>query len=73
MKSTVYDIPLIDLQPQFDNPVAEAGIVKQIGDACKNSGFFAVRGQGIPEEIIEHCWQVSHDFFALAEAENLKV
>ncbi|MED5402997.1 MAG: 2-oxoglutarate and iron-dependent oxygenase domain-containing protein [SAR324 cluster bacterium] len=73
MKSTVYDIPLIDLQPQFDNPVAEAEIAKKIGDACKKSGFFAVRGHGIPGKIIEHCWQVSHDFFSLAEAEKLKV
>ena len=69
----MYDIPLIDLQPQFDNPVAEAEIVKQIADACASSGFFAVRGHGIPEKIIEHCWQVSHDFFSLAEAEKLKV
>ncbi|HBR59577.1 MAG TPA: hypothetical protein DEA86_03815 [Deltaproteobacteria bacterium] len=73
VKSTVYDIPLIDLQPQFDNPVAEAEIVKQIADACASSGFFAVRGHGIPEKIIEHCWQVSHDFFSLAEAEKLKM
>jgi isopenicillin N synthase-like dioxygenase len=35
----VYDIPLIDLQPQFDNPVAEAEIVKQIGGACKTADF----------------------------------
>ena len=69
----MYDIPFIDLQPQFDNPVAEAEIAKKIGDACKNSGFFAVRGHGIPGKIIEHCWQVSHDFFSLAEAEKLKV
>ena len=69
----MYDIPLIDLQHQFDNPAAEAEIVKQITDACASSGFFAVRGHGIPEKIIEHCWQVSHDFFALAEAEKQKV
>jgi len=69
----VHNVPLIDLQHQFDNPAAEAEIVKQIGDACENSGFFAVRGHGISENIIEHCWQVSHDFFALTEEEKQKV
>jgi len=67
------DIPLIDLQPQFDNHAKETEIVKQIRDACENNGFFAVRGHGIPEIVIEHCWQVSHDFFALAEEEKQKV
>ena len=67
------DIPLIDLQPQFDNLAKETEIIKQIRDACENNGFFAVRGHGIPEIVIEHCWQVSHDFFALAEEEKQKV
>ncbi len=67
------DIPLIDLQPQFENHAKETEIVKQIRDACENNGFFAVRGHGIPEIVIEHCWRVSHDFFALAEEEKQKV
>ena len=67
------DIPLIDLQPQFDNLAKETEIIKQIRDACENNGFFAVRGHGISEKVIEHCWQVSHDFFALAEEEKQKV
>ena len=49
------DIPLIDLQPQFDNHAKETEIVKQIGEACENNGFFAVRGHGISEKVIEHC------------------
>ena len=67
------DIPLIDLQPQFENHANETEIVKQIGEACENNGFFAIRGHGISEKVIEHCWQVSHDFFALAEEEKQKV
>ena len=67
------DIPLIDLQPQFENHAKETEIVKQIGEACENNGFFAVRGHGISEKVIEHCWQVSHDFFALAAEEKQKV
>ena len=67
------DVPLIDLQSQFDNAAAEAKIAEEIAQACEHSGFFAVQGHGIPEQIIEHCWQVSHDYFALADEEKLKV
>ena len=67
------DIPLIDLSQQFENPDAEFSIAEQIDLACRRNGFFAVRGHGIPESIIEHCWQVSLKFFALSEKEKLKV
>ena len=43
------DIPLIDLSQQFENPDAEVSIAEQIDLACRRSGFFAVRGHGIPE------------------------
>ena len=67
------DIPLIDLSQQFENSDAEIRIAGQIDLACRRSGFFAVRGHGIPETIIERCWQVSSQFFALSEEEKLKV
>jgi len=69
----MHDVPLIDLKPQFENPSAEAEIVEQVAQACESSGFFAVRRHGIPEKIIEHCWQASHKFFSLSEEEKLKV
>ena len=31
----MHDVPLIDLQPQFDNPAAEAEIEEQIAHACE--------------------------------------
>ena len=67
------DIPLIDLSQQFENSDAEVSIAEQIDLACRRSGFFAVRGHGIPETIIERCWQVSSQFFGLSEEEKLKV
>ena len=35
----MYVVPLIDLQPEFDNPEAEAEIVEQIAQACESNGF----------------------------------
>jgi len=66
----MHDVPLIDLQPQFDNPSAEAEIAEQIAHACESSVFFAVRRHGIPEKIIEHCWQASHEFFLFLKRNN---
>ena len=65
------DIPLIDLSQQFKNPDAEIRIAGQIDLACRHSGMFAVRGHGIPETVIEHCWQVSPQYFSLSEEEKL--
>jgi len=61
------DIPLIDLSQQFENTDAETRIAEQIDLACRRSGFFALRGHGIPEKGFERCWQVSLQFFALSE------
>ena len=57
------DIPLIDLSQQFENSDAEIRIAEQIDLACRRSGFFAVRGHGMPETVIENCWQVSRQYF----------
>ena len=40
---------------------------------AKAVAFLRVRRHGIPEKIIEHCWQASHKFFSLSEEEKLKV
>jgi len=67
------DIPLIDLQDQHDHAEAEVAIVEQIGQACSQTGFFAVRGHGIPDTTIERCWQTNQEFFALPESEKREV
>ncbi|MBC8258470.1 MAG: isopenicillin N synthase family oxygenase [SAR324 cluster bacterium] len=67
------DIPVIDLGTQFDSPAAETRIAEQIDDACTRFGFFAVNGHGIQDEVLEKCWHASQEFFALSNAEKLKV
>ncbi|KAK7319824.1 hypothetical protein RJT34_04552 [Clitoria ternatea] len=81
-KSTVIlaeGIPLIDLSPinyqeEDTTPVSEIqGLVKQIGSACKEWGFFQVINHGVPLDKRERIEEASRKFFALSLEEKLKV
>ncbi|KAJ4723832.1 Oxoglutarate/iron-dependent dioxygenase [Melia azedarach] len=63
-------IPLIDLQG-LHGP-RHSDIVKQIGLACQNDGFFQVKNHGIPEIMIDNMLDIAKTFFKLPESERLK-
>ncbi len=50
-----------DASPQFDE------LVGQTCDAARETGFFYVRGHGIPDSLIETVFAVAQRFFALPE------
>ncbi|KAF7848098.1 hypothetical protein BT93_L2297 [Corymbia citriodora subsp. variegata] len=68
--SDISSIPLIDLQglsgPNRDD------IIKQIGQACQQDGFFQIKNHGIPEEVVQAILNVAREFFRLPESERLK-
>ena len=57
--------PIIDL--------ATAGISSQLDDACRNVGFFAIVGHGVPQPVIDHAWSAATRFFDLDLEEKLAV
>ncbi|KAJ4711768.1 Oxoglutarate/iron-dependent dioxygenase [Melia azedarach] len=63
-------IPLIDLQG-LHGP-RHSDIVKQIGLACQNDGFFQVKNHRIPDTMINNMLNISKTFFKLPESERLK-
>ncbi|KAG8368311.1 hypothetical protein BUALT_Bualt15G0032400 [Buddleja alternifolia] len=69
-------IPLIDLSPlnslDFDTD-ALARLVAEIGDACKNWGFFHVINHWVPLQALEKVDLTSRKFFALSRDEKRKV
>ncbi|KAL0365442.1 UNVERIFIED_CONTAM: putative 2-oxoglutarate-dependent dioxygenase [Sesamum angustifolium] len=69
-------IPLIDLSP-VNSPESDADalarLVAEIGDACKNWGFFQVINHGVPSHIRERIELASKEFFALPKEEKKKV
>jgi isopenicillin N synthase-like dioxygenase len=71
-------IPLIDLSPILTHSSDEVtavdeGIVREIGDACKEWGFFQVINHGVPLEKRQRIEDASRKFFAQSLEEKRKV
>ncbi|KAF8409997.1 hypothetical protein HHK36_002517 [Tetracentron sinense] len=71
-------IPLIDLSllndpDTSDDPRALAGLVAQIGDACKNWGFFQVINHGVSPGLLRGLLTAGKNFFDLPLEEKRKV
>ncbi|XP_022866704.1 protein DMR6-LIKE OXYGENASE 2-like [Olea europaea var. sylvestris] len=68
-------IPLIDLSPLIScNTEAEdSSLVAEIGDACKNWGFFQVINHGVPLKCREKIESAARKFFGLSNEEKKKV
>ncbi|KDP28403.1 hypothetical protein JCGZ_14174 [Jatropha curcas] len=64
------NIPLIDLQGL--NGPNRSSLVREIGQACQDYGFFQVKNHGISKEVIDEMLRVATEFFHLPESERLK-
>ncbi|CAN4107629.1 unnamed protein product [Withania somnifera] len=72
------NIPLIDLSPlQTTDPSSTSSeitiLVAEIGDACKNWGFFQVINHGVPSTCREKIERASKEFFSQLTEEKRKV
>ncbi|KAJ4714823.1 2-oxoglutarate (2OG) and Fe(II)-dependent oxygenase superfamily protein [Melia azedarach] len=81
MATAFKTIPIIDvsaLLAKCDDPkMAEdsgvSKVVKELDQACREAGFFYVKGHGIPESLVNEVKKISHEFFDLAYEEKLKI
>ncbi|KAL5737152.1 hypothetical protein ACOSP7_031593 [Xanthoceras sorbifolium] len=62
------NVPIIDLGCE-DRP----SLVRQIGDACENYGFFQVTNHGVGLEAVERMLEVAKEFFEMPVEEKLKL
>ncbi|KAK6162488.1 hypothetical protein DH2020_002329 [Rehmannia glutinosa] len=63
------NVPVIDLSCE-DRSL----IIKQIGDACREYGFFQqVINHGVPKELVDKIQGVAHEFFGLPVEEKMKL
>ncbi|BAT97189.1 2-oxoglutarate-dependent dioxygenase [Vigna angularis] len=71
------EIPVIDLSPVTKEAVSEASsierLVKEIGSACKEWGFFQVINHGVPLNLRENIEKASRMFFSQSVEEKRKV
>ncbi|KAL8500234.1 hypothetical protein ACS0TY_020005 [Phlomoides rotata] len=61
------DVPIIDLSSH------RSLVVKQIGDACRDYGFFQVMNHGVGKERVDKMQRVAHEFFNLSVEEKMKL
>ncbi|GAY50287.1 hypothetical protein CUMW_125460 [Citrus unshiu] len=81
MATDFKSIPIIDVSPLVakceDPKMAEdpgvSQVVKQLDKACKEAGFFYVKGHGIPESLINDVKNITQKFFDLPYEEKIKI
>ncbi|KMT09746.1 hypothetical protein BVRB_6g127280 [Beta vulgaris subsp. vulgaris] len=81
MATNFKSIPIIDVSPLIaksdDAKIAEdAGVcevVKQLDQACREAGFFYVKGHSIPDSLLKEVRDATRTFFDLPLEEKLKI
>src|SRR5215510_8655511 len=65
-------VAVIDLAPaRVGSRSDREEVARQIDRACREIGFFAITGHGVPEALVEDLRRRAHEFFALPLAEKL--
>jgi isopenicillin N synthase-like dioxygenase len=66
------EVPVIDLAGARGQDVAERRrVAEAIDEACREIGFFAIAGHGVPGALVDEVRRVSHRFFELPMAGKL--
>ncbi|CAL4966752.1 unnamed protein product [Urochloa decumbens] len=67
--------PLVEKidDPSMVNDADLLEVVRMLDDACKEAGFFYVKGHGITESLMKEVRDVTHKFFQLPYEEKLKI
>jgi isopenicillin N synthase-like dioxygenase len=65
-------VPVIDLTPARRGGRAERlQVARAIDQACREIGFFAITGHGVPDRLVENLRRVAHAFFERPMADKL--
>jgi isopenicillin N synthase-like dioxygenase len=68
----VIHVPVVDLGPAREGgPAERREAARAIDRACREIGFFAITGHGVPEALVERLRRVAHAFFERPLAEKL--
>lgn len=66
------EVPLIDLAPaRMGGPSGRRRLARAIDTACREIGFFAIGGHGVPEPLVADLRRQAHAFFTLPMAAKL--
>ena len=69
-----HPVPTIDIAPYLEGGEADRDeVARSVDRACRETGFFAITGHGVPEPMTENLRREAVDFFALPEDEKRSV
>lgn len=67
-------IPVIDISPLFQSDISLKKVVAdEIHKACRDVGFFYIKGHGVTEELQQQLFDISRKFFDLPVEEKLEI
>ncbi len=66
-------VPIIDIGPLVAKARSRQTVAEQIGQACRDVGFFYVVGHGVDEPLVDKLDQLSRQFFAQHEATKMQI
>lgn len=62
-----FEIPLINIADlSSPSAAARAAVAREIGQACRDTGFFVITGHGVPSAQIDDAFAAAHEVFALS-------
>src|SRR5881394_3912752 len=68
----IHEVPVIDVGPARRGGRPErAAVAAVIDGACREIGFFAISGHGVPDRLVDDMRRAAHEFFALPMADKL--
>jgi isopenicillin N synthase-like dioxygenase len=66
-------IPIIDISDLVDGNSGRHAVAEQIGQACRESGFFYIVGHGVDKALQQRLQDLSREFFALDTDTKLRI
>jgi len=67
-------LPVIDVSDlRVGDQSKKLVVARKIHDACRERGFFYISGHGISSQLQEKMYAMSEEFFALPEAEKMRI
>jgi len=73
MTSEVTHLPIIDISPLVEGGSNRLDVAGQISRACREAGFFYIKGHGIDKRLTRQLEDLSREFFARSTDEKLDI
>ena len=70
-KASAAEVPVLDMSQWLAGGSPDQ-LVKELYSACIGTGFFYIKGHGMPTPVIDNAFAAAQRYFALPEAERLK-